>query len=80
MKSVAIVSKPDKPELTRILPHLVDWLERHEYKVVFDRETGTYLNDGHELFDREQLVKTHPKFVIVLATPPDTSCRMKSRH
>jgi len=64
-KSVAIISKPAKPELAQILPPLFDWFARHEYKVVIDRETAVYAR-GPELVDREQLGSRPLDFVVVL--------------
>ena len=64
-KSVAIISKPAKPELAQILPPLFDWFAKHEYKVVIDRETAVYAR-GPELVDREQLGSRPLDFVVVL--------------
>jgi NAD+ kinase len=43
MSVIAIVSKPLKTELNRLLPELVDWLREHHYEPVVDRETASYL-------------------------------------
>jgi len=64
-KSVAIVSKPGKPELVAIVPELVKWLRAHDYKVVADRETVAYIS-GIEIVDRKQLGSMGLNFVIVL--------------
>ena len=64
-KSVAIISKPAKPELAQILPPLFDWFAQHEYKVLIDRETAVYA-PGPELVDREQLGSRPLDFVVVL--------------
>jgi NAD+ kinase len=66
MKSVAIVSKPQKPELSQVVPELVTWLEQRDYRVFMDRETAEYMVDGHEIVDRSELAVHHPDFVIVL--------------
>jgi NAD+ kinase len=66
MKSVAIVSKPEKPELTDIIPQLVSWLEQHEYHVFMDRESAAYVANGHEVVDRSRLASLTLDFVIVL--------------
>ena len=39
MNRVAIVSKPLKEELVRLLPELIGWLRSHEFEPVLDRET-----------------------------------------
>ena len=42
-KAVALISKPAKPELSKILPELIEWLNKHNYDVVIDRETTAYI-------------------------------------
>ena len=42
MTTVAIVCKPNREELKRLLPALVEWLRKHDYDVVLDREGATY--------------------------------------
>ena len=42
MNRVAIVSKPHKEELARILPQLVAWLSEHGYEPILDREGGSF--------------------------------------
>jgi len=65
MKSVAIISKPSKPELTGILPELLAWFRHRGYEIYLDRETGQY-TDGAEVVPREQLGARHPDFALVL--------------
>ena len=43
MNRVAIVSKPLKEELVRLLPELVEWLRNHDFEPVVDRESASYL-------------------------------------
>ena len=43
MNRVAIVSKPLKAELKRLLPELVEWLRAHNFEPVLDRESASYL-------------------------------------
>lgn len=43
MNRVAIVSKPLKEELVRLLPELVEWLRNHDFEPVLDRESASYL-------------------------------------
>lgn len=66
MKSVAIVSKPQKPELSQIIPELTTWLEQHGYQVFMDRETAAYVTNGHGVVERSDLAQHRPDFVIVL--------------
>jgi NAD+ kinase len=64
-KSVAIVSKPDKPELARIVPDLVAWLRHRQYEVVVDTETAPHV-PGIEVVSREQMASRPLNFVVVL--------------
>ena len=64
-KSVAIVSKPTKPELGAILPGLLDWFHQHQYRVVVDQETAKYAS-GCEVVSRDQLPSFPLNFVVVL--------------
>jgi len=66
MKSAAIVSKPQKPELAQIIPELIRWLEDHGYRVALDRESAEYFADHAEVVDRSQLSECKPQFLIVL--------------
>jgi NAD+ kinase len=80
MQRIAIVSKPLKEELNRLLPELVEWLREHEFEPVVDRETATYLVgfgaaekctsgslvSGIEIRDRPDLPAVKPVLVIVL--------------
>ncbi len=80
MHRVAIVSKPLKEELTRLLPELVAWLRAHDFEPVLDRESATYIlgkaaasqqgsgaiTGGLEVRDRPDLPTAHPILVIVL--------------
>ena len=65
MKTVAIMSKPSQPELERVAPEVVDWLQRHAYEVLIDQETGSYL-PSHAAFPRAELAARKPEFVLVL--------------
>ena len=42
MGRVAIVCKPQKEELGRILPELIAWLREHGYEPLLDREASQY--------------------------------------
>jgi NAD+ kinase len=65
MNRVAIVSKPHKEELARILPQLVAWLYEHDYEPLLDCEGGVYCQDAPSV-DRVELPGYAPKLVIVL--------------
>ena len=65
MKIVAIVSKPNKEELARILPELVTWLSERDTKPLLDREGGAYCQDA-PIVDRAEMPKYEPSLVVVL--------------
>ncbi len=65
MARVAIVSKPHKEELSRILPELVAWLRQHGMEPVLDRE-GAMHTDAAPSVDRTEMEAIKPDLVIVL--------------
>lgn len=65
MPTVAIVSKPLKDELSRLLPELVSWLRAHGFAPVLDAESGAYTDDAPSV-PRADLPKHNPALVIVL--------------
>jgi NAD+ kinase len=65
MKRVAIVSKPNKEELVRIVPELVTWLNENGFEPLLDREGGTYCSGAHAV-GRAELPLFAPKLVVVL--------------
>ncbi len=65
MSSVAIVCKPNREELLRLLPELVAWLQKHGYEPILDREGGSYTNSAQSI-DRADLPGRSPELVIVL--------------
>ncbi|MGB7267222.1 MAG: NAD(+)/NADH kinase [Terracidiphilus sp.] len=65
MTCVAIVSKPHREELMRLLPELIVWLRRHGYEPVLDQEGAGYTTDAPSV-DRAELPTRCPELVIVL--------------
>jgi NAD+ kinase len=65
MKAVAILSKPSKPELSELIPPLVEWLAKRDYQVIFDQQTAVYV-EGSRGIERAQLAAMRPEFAIVL--------------
>jgi NAD+ kinase len=65
MKAVAILSKPSKPELSEILPPLVEWLAKRGYEVIYDQQTAVYV-DGMKGVERSKIALMHPEFAIML--------------
>jgi NAD+ kinase len=65
MTRVAIVAKPHREELKRLLPELIAWLRQHGYEPVLDREGGSYTAAASAV-DRAELPLHAPQLVIVL--------------
>ena len=65
MVRVAIVCKPHKEELARLLPELIEWLCRHGYEPLLDLEGGQYTTAAPAV-DRAQMPDWKPQLVIVL--------------
>jgi len=65
MGRVAIVCKPQKEELARILPELIDWLRVRGYDPLLDRESGNYTKAA-EVVDRNDMPLYKPELIIVL--------------
>ena len=65
MRTIAIVSKPQKPELVSILTELVAWLYDHGFTPVLDPVSGTY-TDVAPVIAREAMSEAHPDLVVVL--------------
>jgi NAD+ kinase len=65
MRSAAIVSKPQKPELYKLVPEVVRWLTSHGYHPFLDEETAVYAA-GLDTVKRERIADQDPNFVVVL--------------
>lgn len=65
MRKVAIISKPQKPELAEILPQLMHWLSEQGLQAVLDPISSAYVG-GSDCCDRAQLIEHKPELVIVL--------------
>ncbi|MGH9643947.1 MAG: NAD(+)/NADH kinase [Terriglobales bacterium] len=64
-KSVAIISKPDRSELSEILPALDAWLRAHKYDVVADEESVAYYAAAR-VVPRSELGTFAPGLALVL--------------
>jgi len=65
MRRVAIIAKPQKEELSGILPELLLWLRAHGYDPVMDQTCGSYTQDA-QIVPRHELPHQNPELVIVL--------------
>jgi NAD+ kinase len=65
MVRVAIVCKPNKEGLGRLLPELIEWLRKNNFDPALDREGGEYTGDAPSM-DRAEMPPWKPELVIVL--------------
>ena len=65
MIRVAIVCKPNKDELNKLLPDLIAWLRLHDFDPALDLEGGEYTADAPAM-DRAAMPVWKPELVIVL--------------
>ena len=69
MPHIAIISKPQKPELKELLPELISFLELRGYSIAIDDNSAEYL-DGQAmqccLMPRSEMPALSPELVIVL--------------
>jgi NAD+ kinase len=65
MRTIAIFSKPQKEELSTLLPELILWLRAHGFNPVLDPVSGNYTQDA-PVVPRQELAATNPELAIVL--------------
>ena len=66
MPKVAIISKPQKPELEGILQDLTGWLAEHGCGYVLDPDSAAYLNRVNEAVERPDLAGERPDVALSL--------------
>lgn len=64
-KTAAIISRPDRPEVAKVIAGVLTWLEEHGYKAIVDEETAQYAS-GHEVVPRAQMGSKALDLVVVL--------------
>lgn len=64
-KAVAIISKPDRPELSEALPQLEKWLQQRHYDVFVDEESAAYFSAAN-VVPRRELASRSPDLALVL--------------
>jgi len=64
-KTVAIISKPGRPELSEALPALEKWLQKRNYAVVVDEESAAYFS-ASKAMPRTELATQSPDLALVL--------------
>lgn len=65
MRTVAVVSKPQKEELATLLPNLVLWMKEHGLEPILDPVSGNYAHTA-KVVARHLMPAEKPELVIVL--------------
>lgn len=65
MRRIAILAKPQKPELANILPELTVWLKRQGYQPILDPISASYV-EAVESVPRHRMHEHRPELAIVL--------------
>ena len=65
LKTAAIISRPDRNAVAKIVPGLLTWLAEHGYKVILDPETAQYA-PGNEVVPRSEMGSRALDLAIVL--------------
>lgn len=65
MRKIAIFSKPQKPELVKLLPALVIWMRSHGLEPILDPVSGGYSQDA-PVFSRQELAGQQPELAVAL--------------
>lgn len=65
MPKIAILSKPQKPELIKLLPQLVLWMRTHGVEPILDPVSGNYTQEA-PVFPRHELAAEQPELAVVL--------------
>jgi NAD+ kinase len=66
MPKVAIISKPQKPELEFILTELIEWLNGHGFTPILETESASYIGLNGQAIDRCDMAAQEPVLVISL--------------
>ncbi|MFZ1006980.1 MAG: NAD(+)/NADH kinase [Candidatus Sulfotelmatobacter sp.] len=65
-KTAAVISRSARPQLERVIPELLVWLDAHNYRVVVDPETAKYCDRQREEVPRAQMSAQSLDLVVVL--------------
>lgn len=65
MRFVAIISKPQKEELSTLLPELILWMRAHGFSPILDPVSGNYTQDA-PIVPRHEMPDAKPELVVVL--------------
>lgn len=64
-KTAAVISRSARPELDRVIPKLLAWLDAHGYRVIVDPETAKYCDRRQEEVTRARMSSQPLDLVVV---------------
>ncbi len=65
MRTIAVISKPQKPDLAPILSELVTWIRERGFEPILDPVSGSYAQGGR-IVPRHEMAEQIPELAIVL--------------
>jgi NAD+ kinase len=65
MRTIAVISKPQKPDLAPILHDLVLWMQARGIEPMLDPVSGNYVQSAHTV-PRHEMAEHNPELAIVL--------------
>jgi NAD+ kinase len=65
MRTISVISKPQKPDLAPILSDLVTWTRERGFEPILDPVSGSYVQ-GARVVPRHEMAEQHPELAIVL--------------
>jgi NAD+ kinase len=65
MRTIAVISKPQKPDLAPVLSELVLWMQARGIEPMLDPVSGNYLQSAH-VVPRHEMAEHNPELAIVL--------------
>ena len=64
-QSIGIISRPRRSNLAVVVPPLLDWLESHGVRVLYDTETASALQDCSKGIERDQVAKNSQLLLVL---------------
>jgi NAD+ kinase len=65
MPTIAVISKPQKPDLAPILDELVTWIRERGFEPILDPVSGSYVQSAR-IVPRQEMANENPELAIVL--------------
>lgn len=64
-KTAALISRPGRPQVGKVLPDLLNWFAEHDYNVIVDEETAKYVS-SQPIVPRSEMALHALDLVVVL--------------